>query len=141
MARYRKKPVDVEMICWLGPIEPIEHWIDELMARGETVPSGGDFQGAAEPGKLRFHCAASQAQVTIEVGDWIAIERDGRGFYPISRADQADSYEDPSAIPVVIEVTSMPPEQVFTDLQKFLTGTSVLDVEPVIAWARDHELF
>lgn len=107
MARYRKKPVDVEMIQWLGPIEPIENWIDELMARGETVPSGGDFQAAAEPGKMRFQCAASQAQVTIEVGDWIAIERDGRGFYPISRADQADSYVKPGSDPIATVRTAL----------------------------------
>jgi hypothetical protein len=85
MPSFRKKPVTVEMIQWTG---------NNVREVGEfTGPMADCRTSAMRPGGLSFWCAASVATVNIEVGDWIARERDGRGYYPISEADQAESYE------------------------------------------------
>lgn len=92
MPKYRKKSVDVEMLQWTGDLGEVERWVDTLIH--EMSPNAtGDFQLGSGTTDLRFWCDASKATVSIAVGDWIALERDGDGFYPLRAADQLDAYE------------------------------------------------
>lgn len=48
---------------------------------------------APTEGWLSFWCEQSRVQVQLYAGGWIARERDGNGFYPLSEADQVETYE------------------------------------------------
>lgn len=95
MPKYRKKPVDVEMMQWTGDLDAILAWADDLCERNENVrtivwarPGGPPATG------LRFHVQSSAGQATIELGDWIVAERNGDGYYPLMQAEQLETYEE-----------------------------------------------
>lgn len=150
MAKYRKRPGDVEMIRWEPEWTPEQArdellaWADGLCERNENVRTL-QIGLAATNDAIRFWVNKGQSESTITIGDWIAAEGDGDGYYPLTRDAQAAGYEEPEPSIgdwiAVVEVTSQPPEQVFLDLQKMLKGTSVVDIGPVLAWVRDHESF
>lgn len=83
MPTFRKRPVDVEMLQWTG---------DNLAEMVAFAPDGA-VEKSSLALLLNFWCEKSRALVSIDAGDWIAKERDGVGYYPLSEADQAAGYE------------------------------------------------
>lgn len=90
MPTYRKRAVDVEMICWTG------HNFGEIIAFVENEVVAENVLLVKNPiagGLLPFWCAASQAEVTISPGGWVAREVDGSGFYPLTEQAQRDGFD------------------------------------------------
>lgn len=82
MTLYRKRPVVVDMIQWTGDnFGEVEAFI------APTTPVR-DLSG-----RLRLWVEKSSASLAIDIGTWIARERDGVGFYPIIDAQQADTFD------------------------------------------------
>lgn len=92
MTLYRRKPVEIEMIQWNGDN------LDEI--RAWSVPDRTGIHATQRGGFLRFLCIKSNSNPQIPLGDWVARERDGHGFYPIANLEQAQTYEavDPPAV-------------------------------------------
>lgn len=65
MARFRKKPVEVEAVRWFRPG-------DHPAVRCRTIA------GETEPPHVR----GRQGTVVVHPGDWIITEPDGSGHYP-----------------------------------------------------------
>lgn len=94
MPKYRKKPVDVEMMQWDGhDLNALQSWADDLCERNENVRTLHAHFGAEGGGALRFHVASSQGEATIRAGDWVVAERNGDGYYPLMQAEQLETYE------------------------------------------------
>lgn len=94
MPTFRKRPVEVEMVQWTG----------------SNIAEIGSFVGLIDPpliiedafledeAVLSVWCKKSNARVDVAVGGWVARERDGSGFYPITEREQAETYE-PGEVP------------------------------------------
>lgn len=94
---FRKLPQDVEMMCWNGEnLGAIAAWVDGIL--GQMAATAHDFEviedfvSVGKP-KLSFWCTKSLATVTIAAGDWIALESDRTGFYPLAADVKEASYE------------------------------------------------
>lgn len=89
-----KKPIQVEMICWTGSnLEAVVRWGEHQvdMGRANFVPNpriGGD-------GHLRLYVVKGESECTLAPGDWIALESDGSGYYPVARDIFEKTYETP----------------------------------------------
>ncbi len=92
MARYRKKPVEVDAIQWTGSdIAAVQAWADDLCERNENVRT---LHAYRERERLVFFCAKSDREVVLEHAGWIIAEADGDGYYPCT-AEQFDAtYEE-----------------------------------------------
>lgn len=100
MTLYRKRPVEVDMIQWTGGnADEIQSWADDLCESNVSVRTVHVQQGGTDPSVLVLWVAKSESYCAIEGGGWVAQERDGDGFYPITEAEQAATYDkvDPEA--------------------------------------------
>jgi hypothetical protein len=98
-----KKPIQVEMMCWDGTnLDEIQAWGRDLVeterARALLLLRYGSM-----PGTLNLFVRKGQSECVLEVGDWIALESDGDGYYPVARGVFAATYEDRE------ETSSRPP--------------------------------
>ncbi len=86
MKKYRKKPVVVEAMQWLG-----------LRPDGPTPMPPGVYR---EPSGGRFYVTTMHLQrVYLEPGDWIIREPDGEHYYPCKAEVFAASYETAGDVP------------------------------------------
>lgn len=105
--RYRKRPIEVEAMQWLGPDD---RGVTKL-AEWAGLPLNADFglgPGVGVPWDepewpLGVWCEASQATVNIVVGDWLIREPDGSGVYPCRAADFAAAYEPVSGFEALVD--------------------------------------
>jgi hypothetical protein len=83
---FRKRPVEVSMVRWDG----------SSAAFREIDAAGGKPQRVTEPyrdGRLGIWVAKSAAVCHVADGDWVALEPDGTGVYPLTEADREAGYE------------------------------------------------
>lgn len=93
MARFRKKPVEVEAMQWDGTnIDALWDWgKDVLFAAGrDSAPAVFAFP---PNGPLEAWVEKSQTYCQVEVGDWLIKESDGIGVYPCKGAVFAATYD------------------------------------------------
>ncbi len=74
VARYRKKPVEVDAIQWTG----------ENFDAVKAFASGAVGIGTVMGGAIPLWVTAAAATCYVERGDWIIREPDGSGFYPVT---------------------------------------------------------
>lgn len=82
-ARFRKRPVVVEAICWNG----------QNLGSVQAFASGALGIGTVEGGALPLWVVKSSATCRVEQGDWIIREPDGSGYYPCAADVFAATYE------------------------------------------------
>lgn len=93
MAVFQRRPSRTEMIQWRGDNrDEIEAW---ARVQQDTWPfmEPLDLRATSVATALRFHVAKGSSLCTIVLGDWIALESDGSGYYPIACDVQAATYE------------------------------------------------
>lgn len=82
VTRWRKKPIDVDMIRWDGSDEA---W--------QLIANHGGLPEHLPDGSINIWVEASQAEMNLDQGAWAVIEPDGSGVYPCRAADHATTYE------------------------------------------------
>lgn len=86
MAKYRKKPIEIEALVWTGHnLEPMSNFLTENRSKGKPFGTEGpcfsiDF-GQASPALI---IKTSEGDMTASVGDYIIKEPfdKDRKFYP-----------------------------------------------------------
>jgi hypothetical protein len=82
MARFRKKPVEIE--AWMfGGLEPRPAWLREALERGSVW-----FQGGSAP---YYTIATLEGEMRAREGDWII--QGVKGLYPCKPDIFAATYE------------------------------------------------
>lgn len=91
MTRYRKKPIEVDAIQWLGDN------FDECVAFVAYEDEDQDLVQtpirADSPDQLVFWCLKSSVDVVLDRYGWIIAEPDGEGFYPCTSEQFMATYE------------------------------------------------
>lgn len=82
-ASYRKKPVEVIALRWLG---------DNYEIVAEFVGSESCLR-REDDGAIALWIAKSRNWGIVNVNDWIIAERDGVGYYPCTAEQFTDTYE------------------------------------------------
>ena len=82
-ARFRKRPVEVDAICWNG----------QNLGSVQAFASGALGIGTVEGGALPLWVVKSEAVCNVQQGDWIIREADGSGYYPCAADVFAATYE------------------------------------------------
>lgn len=82
VTRWRKKPVEVDMILWDGSEEA---W--------QLIANHGGLPERLPDGSINIWVEASQAEMNLDQGSWAIIEQDGSGVYPCRAADHVATYE------------------------------------------------
>ena len=82
-ARFRKRPVEVDAICWNG----------QNLGSVQAFASGALGIGTVEGGALPLWVVKSEAVCNVQPGDWIIRETDGSGYYPCAGDVFAATYE------------------------------------------------
>lgn len=82
VTRWRKKPVEVDMILWDGSEEA---W--------QLIANHGGLPERLPDGSINIWVEASQAEMNLDPGAWAIIEQDGSGVYPCRAADHVTTYE------------------------------------------------
>lgn len=91
MTLFTKKPMQVEMIRFDGAnLSEIVSWGDDLCAENAAIRTVKAFVGA--DGNLRLWVEKGQSECTLDAGDWIALEGDRDGYYPIESAVHERTY-------------------------------------------------
>ena len=85
--RFRKRPVVVDMIRWDGTEEA------QRLIRRNSGASPFVCSDPACAGALMVWVGKGQANAHVPLGDWVALEPDGTGVYPLTEADREAGYE------------------------------------------------
>lgn len=108
MARFRKKPVEIEAVQYDGtntdvlavwgatPIYETDALAWSYDHGAYILPNGRPAyfgEGGMHPGCLLLWVEQSQAHCLVRPGMWVIREPGGEGFYPCTEADFALGYE------------------------------------------------
>lgn len=89
---FTKKPMQVEMIQWTGTnLDEIQSWSDDLVEQNAATRAVHVVPGSLVSA-LRLYVDKGQSECTVHVGDWIALEGDRDGYYPIEAAVHERTY-------------------------------------------------
>ena len=91
MARYRKKPVEIDAIQNDGEWPPIMNWLDEISGGGFPVPIGIPIVRRNSDGTLSVDTL--EGTMRCDVGDWLIRGIAGE-FYPCKPDIFHASYEE-----------------------------------------------
>lgn len=81
---YRKKPVKVTAVRWLGDnFDTIESFV---------IGDDADVR-KKDDGSLGLWITKSQTWGTVRLNDWVIAERDGVGFYPCTAEQFTETYD------------------------------------------------
>lgn len=91
MTRFVSKPRYLDAVQWLGyNHRKVERFMRLHGANAETISK---LDVDEKERTLRFWCSASKAIVTIQPNDWVAVEPDGLGFYPLTAQAARSGWE------------------------------------------------
>lgn len=83
-ASYRKRPIEVTAMRWLG------HNYQTLV---EFIAGTESGLRREDDGSLALWITKSQNWGTVRLNDWVIAERDGVGYYPCTAEQFTETYE------------------------------------------------
>lgn len=90
MAKFRKKPIEIEAVQFLGGVEINGYRIPKGVC---FCSDGDDRESGTFEHRFHLHTIHKGQIVVLEHGDWIIPESDGEHFYPCKPAVFAATYD------------------------------------------------